>query len=146
MTTQTAAEALAKLAGHWTGKGVLWFGGPTHDDPNPFDGTLDVEAGKIAYTWSADGKPQQGTLTLTEGGATWTDSWHQPSTVELKPIPGGWGLLALTYSFPVPKSPDWGWRIGLGERPSGELVFHMTCVKPWGEESRAWRLVVAKKG
>jgi hypothetical protein len=140
------SEAFAKLAGtRWTGKGVLWFGGPTHDDPNPFEGTLDIDAGKVSYTWFADGKPQQGTLTLGERGVTWIDSWHQPKAVELSPVPGAWGLLALQYTFAVPKSPDWGWKIVLAQRPKDELVLQMTNVFPWGEETRAWRLVVTRK-
>jgi hypothetical protein len=145
-STPTPAEALAKLDGtHWIGSGVLWFGGATHDDPHPFKGTLDIEAGKVTYTWSAGGKPQKGTLTFGEKGATWTDTWHQPKKVELSPVPGGWGLLNLHYTYSMGKGPEWGWRIVLAQRPTGELVLQMMNVFPWGEESRAWRLMVTRK-
>jgi hypothetical protein len=143
---EKAVPSLAKLAGtEWTGKGVLWFGGPTHDDPNPFDGTVSIDSSSVSYTWFASGKPQRGTLTLGERGATWVDSWHQPKKVELTTVPGAWGLLAVHYTYRVGKGPDWGWRIVVAQRPSGELVLQMTNVFPWGEEARAWRLVVTRK-
>ena len=41
---------------------------------------------------------------------------------------------------------EWRWRIGLSVRePSGELVLQMTNVAPWGEETRAVRMICTRR-
>lgn len=96
------------------------------------------------YTWSDEGKPQEGTITLRDRGAVWTDTWHQPKSVECSETAGSWGLLALQYAYSAGGS-DWGWRILLAQRPSGELLLEMTNVAPRGEEMRAVRMVFTRK-
>jgi hypothetical protein len=140
-------EALAKLAGtRWEGTGELWLdklGNEAHKSKC----TLTVDAatvGSFSYTWSHEGKPQSGCVVLRDGGAVWSDTWHQKDPKKCSVLADAWGLLALHYTFSVGSGPDWGWRIVLAQRPTGELVLQMTVVKPWGEENRAVRMVFTR--
>jgi hypothetical protein len=145
MSSDTKATGLSNLGGtRWAGKGELWLD-PLHNEAHRYDCTLSVEPTEIRYTWSHEGKQHEGKLTLAGRGAVWTDTWHQPTAVECTPVADSWALLAVRYSFPVPGGPDWGWRIGLSQRPTGELVLQMTVIKPWGEEGRAVRMVLTRK-
>ena len=136
-----AKEGLAQLAGTaWVGSGELWLD-PDGNEAHRYECSLTVDATKVSYTWSHEGKPNQGTITLRDPGAVWSDTWHQPQAMSCSAVPDSWGLLDLRYSYPVPGGPDWGWRILLSRRPRGELVLQMTNVTPWGEEGRAVRMV-----
>lgn len=66
--------------------------------------------------------------------------------VHCRPEADGTALVNVRFAYPAPEGPDWGWRIAVCERPSGELVLQMTNVTPWGEEARAVRMVFRRDG
>ena len=131
-------ETLADLAGsRWSGRAELWLD-PLGNDADLSDCTIAVEERNIRYTWSREGKPQQGTLELTDAGAEFHDTFHATDPMQFRHAEGLPSLLHLTGTYMV----EWGWRISLCLRaPSGELVLQMTNVTPWGEEARAVRMV-----
>jgi hypothetical protein len=135
---------LAKLVGtKWTGTGELWLD-PLGNEAEKSECTLAVDPEVIRYTWSYQGKPQEGRIALRAGGATWSDSWQQAKPVECADVPGAWGLLATHYAYAAGDGPDWGWRTILALRPTGELVLQMTNICPWGEEARAVRMIFTR--
>lgn len=140
-------EALSKLAGsRWTGTGELWLD-KLGNEARKSECSLTVDAaavGSFSYTWSYEGKAQTGSVVLRDGGAVWSDTWHQPTPRKCSVLADAWGLLALHYTYSIKGGPKWGWRIGLGERPTGELVMQMTNITPWGEEKRAVRMVFTR--
>lgn len=134
---------LTDLAGtRWKGRGELWLD-PLGDEVVRSDCTISVSADGIRYTWSHEGKPHQGSVTLSADGAEFTDTFHQREPMRCVRIPDAWGLFQVVGTY-GPDS-DWGWRIGLSLRePTGELVLQMTNVAPWGEEARAVRMTCAQ--
>lgn len=123
----------------WTGTAELWLD-PLGDEGVSSDCTISIEKDRVRYTWSHEGKSHQGSVTLTEGGAEFIDSWHQPEPMSCHDVPGAAGLFQVAGSY-GPGS-EWGWRTGLSFRaPTGELVLQMTNIAPWGEEARAVRMI-----
>jgi hypothetical protein len=146
-TLSSPNDALSKLTGtRWTGTGELWLdklGNEAHRCECSL--TVDPAAvGSFSYTWSHEGKAQTGSLVLRDGGAVWTDTFHQPTPKKCSLVADSWALLAAHYTFSVGGGPDWGWRLALAQRPTGELVLQMTVIKPWGEENRAVRMVFTR--
>ncbi len=142
-----ANDALSKLTGsRWTGTGELWLdklGNEAHKCECTL--TMDPAAvGSFSYTWSHEGKAQTGSVVLRDGGAVWSDTFHQPKPVKCSMLADSWALLAAHYTFSVGSGPNWGWRFALAQRPTGELVLQMTVTKPWGEENRAVRMVFTR--
>ncbi len=137
---------LAQLAGtEWTGTGELWLD-PLGNQGESYACSLSVEGGRVRYEWQHEGKLQQGEYLLSDsGGAPWSDSWHQPEPTECRLVAGARGLFAFEYSYQDAGGVDWGWRMGLSQRPTGELVLQMTIIAPWGEEGRAVRMVFNRK-
>ncbi len=137
-------DALSKLAGtRWAGTGELWLD-KLGNEAHKCECSLTVDAaavGSFGYTWSHEGKAQTGSVVLRDGGAVWTDTFHQPTPVKCSLLTDSWALLAAHYTFSVGGGPDWGWRFALAQRPTGELVLQMTVIKPGGEENRAVRMV-----
>ncbi len=134
-----AAHWLNKLAGtEWTGSGELWLD-PEGNTVDRCDCALRIETDALHYTWSYEGKTKEGSLAFEEGGATWTDSWHQPQPAKCADVPGAWGLFTVEHTYE--SNPVWGWRTKLSERPDGDLVLQMTNLAPWGEEGRAVRMI-----
>lgn len=134
---------LADLDGtRWKGTNELWLD-PLGDQALRSEGTLHVAGNVVSYTWSHEGKAHRGSFTLTEGGADFVDTWHQAQPTRCRSVADGRGLFHVQYAY-GPQG-DWGWRAGLFLRaPTGELVLQMTNVTPWGEESRAVRMVCTK--
>lgn len=126
------------------GVAELWLD-PAGNDAEKSACTAHVEADRLEYTWSREGVEHRGTLALTDAGARWQDAWHQSEGVDCAPIAGSWALVAVTYNYRAPGTPDWGWRIFVCLRPSGELVLQMTNVTPWGEEARAVRMIFERR-
>ncbi|MEO1348619.1 MAG: hypothetical protein AAFW84_07445 [Cyanobacteria bacterium J06635_15] len=129
----------------WEGKAELWLD-PEGNEVDISQCTLAINSGVLAYTWAYEGETKTGSFTFHDGGATWTDSWHQPEPTHCEYLSGAWGLFTVEYSYSVPSSPDWGWRSKLSQRPDGSLVLQMTNIAPWGEEGRAVRMVFQSMG
>lgn len=126
----------------WAGIAELWLD-PLGDEVVRSECTLWVEPEAVRYAWSYEGKSQQGSFTLREGGADFTDSWHQPEPMACRTVAGGRGLFYVQGEY-GPDS-DWGWRTTLSLRaPTGPLVLQMTNIAPWGEEVRAVRLICTR--
>lgn len=127
----------------WKGKAELWLD-PEGNNANISDCSLTIESDVLAYTWAYEGETKTGSFTFFEGGATWTDSWHQPEAVRCGDLAGAWGLFTVEYSYAAPPGPDWSWRSKLSQRPDDTLVLQMTNITPWGEEGRAVRMVLKR--
>jgi len=133
---------LADLEGTtWTGDAELWLD-PLGDEAERSACTIRVEADAVRYEWARGDEPQQGSLELTKDAAVFTDTFHstEPMTMD---VVDGRAMLTLAGTYGAGDGPDWGWRIALVFRPlgDGQLVLQMTNIAPWGEESRAVRMV-----
>lgn len=127
----------------WAGNAELWVD-PLGDQVQRSDCTIAIEPDVVRYTWSHEGKDHEGSITLRDGEADFTDSWHQPTPMKCPRLPDAWGLFQVQGTY-GPNS-DWGWRIALLFRtPTGELVLQMTNIAPWGEEVRAVRMVCSRQ-
>jgi hypothetical protein len=126
------------------GKGELWLD-PLGNEPKHGDCSISIDGDTVSYEWSYDGKPQSGKITLREGGADWSDTWHHAKPMGCSALPGSWALFDVNGTYGAGEGPDWGWRTTLSQRPSGELVLQMVNVTPWGEHGRAVRMVFAKE-
>ncbi len=141
------SEPFATLVGDWSGTNRLnlsWMPAPIFESPStavvrPRVGGQFVE---IAYTWSYEGKPQEGLLLFgiqKDGSATafWTDSWHSANVLmackgEVTDV----GALVLFGSYSVPDHPDWGWRTDVIPKGDG-FRYVMYNVSPDGDEELA---------
>jgi hypothetical protein len=140
-----ASELSKWVDTEWVGTGELWLD-QLGNKAQSYECTLTVGTDDVSYTWQHEDKSQQGEYRLREdGSALWSDSWHQPEVIECRPVPGAKGLFGVECSYQAPGTPDWGWRMGLSQRPTGELVLQMTNITPWGEEGRAVRMVFNRK-
>ncbi len=144
----SALDAIAACAGEWRGSNRLHD--PNTGAPEDTHSTLAVHPVlggrfvRLDYTWSYQGKPQEGSLLLGHqpkaGVLTghWIDGWHMGDRVlscEGRSPEGG--ELSVLGHFPAPPGPDWGWRIEV--RPDGGerlRVVHV-LISPEGEESPA---------
>lgn len=149
-------EKLRSLAGNWTGNNRLhlpWLPEPMVDSGGTAIVTSRVGGQflEIAYTWSHEGKPQEGVIVLggdskTDAvGAFWTDSWHMAH--QLMPCEGKQesdGSVSVSGSYKVEGHPDWGWRTEIipGEE---NLVYKMYNVTPDGEESIAVEMEMTRE-
>ena len=139
---------LQELVGsRWSGKGELWAD-PLGDVPDLSDCTIAIDDGVVHYTWSYEGKEQQGSLKLRSGSsgeldAEFTDTWHSKDPMTLEHVAGLPSMLNVAGTY----MEEWGWRISLCHRtPTDELVLQMTNVTPWGEEARAVRMTCSRAG
>lgn len=138
-------NSLSDLAGtRWIGTAELWLD-PLGDAVLRSDCTISLEADVVRYTWSHEGESHEGSITLGDDSAQFTDTWHQPQPMTCRRLADARGLFQVQGAY-GPES-DWGWRTGLSHRtPTGELVLQMTNVAPWGEEARAVRMVCKQDG
>jgi hypothetical protein len=135
-----ANQRLTELAGtEWKGNAELWLD-PEGNTVFRSQCTLRIQADAIDYTWSHEDQNQQGRLAVSESGANWVDSWHQPDRAACAHVPRA-GLFTVQHTY----GPGWGWRTTLSERPDGDLVLQMTNLAPWGEEGRAVRMVFTRR-
>ena len=110
----------------WAGTAELWLD-PLGDDVVRSDCTISINTHVVRYTWSYEGEAHEGSLTLSDDGAEFTDSWHQPQPMTCLRIPDSGGLFQVQGVY-GPES-DWRWRTGLSLRtPTDELVLQMTNV------------------
>ncbi len=131
---------LKDLAGtRWVGESELWLD-PLGNKVETSDCSIELAADAIRYKWSYQGKPHTGSITLREGGADFTDTFHSEKPMPCDTVPNSWCLvdvLGLWGDGPQ----KWGWRIYLSRRPDAELVLQMTIIKPTGEDGRAVRMI-----
>lgn len=125
----------------WAGTKELWLD-PLGNEATTCPCTMQVDGNVIRYTWTYEGKTQEGSVTLHKEVADFTDTWHQAGVMHCRLLDRAGGLFQVQGTYGPDH--DWGWRIGVSQRPSGELVMQMTNVAPWGEEGRAVRVVCSR--
>ena len=143
-----AFELLAACAGSWRGANTLHD--PHSGRPEESPSTLQVTpvlAGRFVrldYTWSYQGKPQEGSLLVGSDPKTgeisghWIDAWHNDRKVVacLGASPDG-RTLSVRGSYAAPPGPDWGWRIEITPGEPGRLRIAHLNVDPGGNEEPA---------
>lgn len=137
-------DALSELSGtRWVGTAELWLD-PLGDDVTRSDCTISVEDNVVSYTWSHEGTPHTGRITIGEDDADFIDSWHQPQAMKCQRLSDAWGLFQIQGEYGP--EPGWRWRTALSLRtPTQELVLQMTNIAPWGEEARAVRMICRRQ-
>jgi hypothetical protein len=132
---------LSDLAGsQWRGKKELWLD-PMGNDVILCDCTVSIDEAGLSYSWSYEGRPQEGRLALNEQGADFSDSWHARTSMACSNAAASWARVDVTGKYGDGEGSEWGWRITLSLRSDHELVLQMTNIAPWGEEGRAVRMV-----
>ncbi len=135
---------LAKFSGtHWSGNGELWLD-PEGNCTEQYDCKLTIASDAVSYSWNYKNEAKRGSFTFNDSGAIWTDSWHQPNSVQCANAAATWSIFEVSHNYEVPDNPNWGWQSKLSERPDGCLVLQMTNITPWGEDGRAVRMVFTR--
>lgn len=139
---------LSDLVGSWSGSNSLWFmpGDPVRES----DATARVEVasgGAVAwfhYTWSYEGKPQEGVLLVRSGSdakdvsAVLVDSWHTGGKfMDFRDDDGNDGLVAVRGTYSAGEGPDWGWRIEVQADGADAFRILMFNITPDGQEAPA---------
>lgn len=142
-----ALDGLAACAGRWQGTSTL---------EDPHSGIADESAStaavtpvldgrfvRIDYTWSYQGKPQEGSLLVgmqkKAGIATahWIDSFHNGEKVmACTGSASDDGGVSVRGSYQAPPGPDWGWRIDVTPAEDTLRIVHHN-VWPEGKEELA---------
>lgn len=150
----TIPAAFASLVGNWGGTYSLWLEPEKPVRESPSTATVElVGAGKflsLRYTWSFDGKAQEGMLLVGQDKAgavraPFIDSWHNGDTIMIcagTVAPDG--AIDVKGSYAAPPGPDWGWRTTLAAGSEGELRMRMFNVEPDGTETLAVDLVLRR--
>jgi hypothetical protein len=139
-------QALLACAGTWKGTNTLHD--PNTGGPEESPGTLRVASlldsrfVRLDYTWSYQGKPQEGSLLVGYDPGTrtisghWIDSWHMghAAMILLGTEPEG-ATLRLAGTYAAPPEPDWGWRIEV-TAASGVDALRITMVNIWPDAAK----------
>lgn len=135
-------DALSACAGSWHGPSTLQDPHNSIAEESQSDLTVTPVLGgrfvRLDYTWSYQGKPQEGSLLIgfqkKEDVFTghWIDSFHMGTKVMglQGPNPSG-STLSLLGSYAAPPGPDWGWRIEI--TPETEGTLRMVMFNLWPE-------------
>jgi hypothetical protein len=127
-------DALSACVGSWRGTNTLQdpHAGVAAESPSTAAVSPAPGGARLDYTWSYQGKPQQGFILFGSDGTTgavtaeWTDSWHtggQPMACS-GPKSGG-ATLSVRGTYAAPPGPDWGWRIDVTpEATKLRIVMH----------------------
>jgi len=137
-------DALIACAGSWRGKSTLLDPHNNIAEDSLSDLTVTPVLGgrfvRLDYTWSYQGKPQEGSLLIgfqkKEDLFTghWIDSFHMGAKVMALQGPGSSAsTISLRGSYAAPPGPDWGWRIDLAPEEDGTLRLVMFNVWPESE-------------
>ncbi len=147
-------ESLVSLVGHWSGTYKLWLDPSAPERECASTAQVECVGGdrflSLRYTWSFDGKPQEGLLLLghqKEGAvqAPWIDSWHNGDRIMVcAGIVDAEGALDVKGTYPAPPGPDWGWTTKL-TGGGGELRIVQHNVEPDGTASLAVELVLRRR-
>ena len=138
-------DALLACAGTWKGTNILHD--PNTQRPDESPGTarvtpiLDNRFVRLDYTWSYQGRTQEGSLlvgfdpnTRTISGH-WIDTWHMghAAWIGLGTEPEE-GTFRLAGTYAAPPGPDWGWRIEITAGPAVDaLRMEMHNIWPDGQ-------------
>jgi len=140
-----ALDELIACAGSWRGTNTLHDPNTNKPEDSPATATvIPVLGGRFArmdYTWSYQGKPQEGSLlfgfdvkadTVT---VHWIDSWHMGDKVmECRgPRPNG-GTISVRGSYSEPAGSEWGWRIEI--TPDGGRTLRLVMFNIWPDGER----------
>lgn len=97
---------LADLNGtRWSGAAELWTD-PLGDETQRSDCRLNIDDSSVGYTWSYEGTQHRGSISLSEDGALFTDSWHQPEPMECASVSNGLGIFHVLGVYGP--NLDWG--------------------------------------
>lgn len=135
---QAAAKTPTEIAlpdthhGNWAGPNRLWIFDPT--TPDRSDGTVEVAAKTVRYTWSRGDKAHEGVIELAGQPAAlrcdWTDTFHAGNGMTLNGYERE-GVVYLYGTYPVGEGqPEWGWQIQLDARDREAFVMRMFNVVP----------------
>lgn len=141
-------QCLAGLIGSWKGTNNLylsWEAEPIRQSPSEAIVKMKV-AGQfveIAYTWSFEGKPQEGSIVIgcdnksNAVQAVWTDSWHMSHKFMLC---DGYienrSRINVFGKYSVADNEDWGWRTEV--IPEADTFrYRMYNISPDGAEELA---------
>jgi hypothetical protein len=118
--------------GAWSGPNRLWMFDP--DTPDRGDGTLEVAATTVRYTWTRGEKTHQGELDLAGQPEAlrgeWTDDFHAAKGMTLHGFQRE-GVVHLYGTYPAGQGqPDWGWQIELDARDREAFTLRMFNVVP----------------
>jgi hypothetical protein len=117
--------------GSWRGPNRLWMEDPTAAERS--DGTLEVSASSVKYSWAFQGAAHHGEISLSGPAgalaAAWTDTWHAATGMSLHGFAED-GRVLLFGTYPAGDGPDWGWRIELDSRDPEHFVLRMFNVPP----------------
>ena len=139
---------LTGLVGQWQGDNKLWFmpGDPVRES-KATAAVVCSEGGNVVvinYTWSYEGKPQEGTLVVRANSAAedvevvLVDTWHTAGKFMMfQKDDAHDGLVAVRGSYAAPPGPDWGWRIVVASDSVDEFHMLMFNITPDGEEAPA---------
>jgi hypothetical protein len=126
--------------GSWRGPNLLWLEAP---GPERSDGSMDVAATTVAYTWSFKGQPIAGRIALFgQPGALraeWTDGFHAADGITLHGLLDA-GVLRLYGTYAAGDGPEWGWRIELDTREADACTLRMFNLPPDGPAEPAVEL------
>jgi hypothetical protein len=141
-------EILRRLSGNWTGISKLWLSPAEPARESPSDALVTVVGGgrfvRLDYTWSFDGKAQEGSLLFgfeTKQAlltAVWLDTWHNGERI--MPCEGSGeedGCCVVRGFYPAPTGPDWGWWIRVVPGDARRFSLIMENVTPAGERQLA---------
>jgi Protein of unknown function (DUF1579) len=135
---------LKAITGIWEGTNRLYD--PHTNAPDETSSKLNLASilnGRFVradYTWSYQGKPQEGSMLIgfdaDENVVTmhWIDTWHMSNKVmALKGTSAADGTVQVIGSYAAPPDPDWAWRIMI--KPDAKsLKITMYNISPQGEE------------
>jgi len=142
----TTLDGLLACAGTWHGTSSLQdpTAGVAADSPSLATVTpvLGGRFVRLDYTWSYQGKPQEGSLLIgfekkaDKVTMHWIDGWHNGDKVMVCTGPGPTSspTLSALGSYAAPPGPDWGWRIEV--TPEAGQGFRIVMYNLWPDGSR----------
>ena len=151
-----AVNTLNTLTGQFTGTKKLWMAPGSPAQESVSQAVITTVGGgfsKIEYTWSTEGRPQNGVLLVRtvpghgDQDMIWVDSWHMNSQFmvchrENRPS----AIVSARASYPAPPGPDWGWRITVKSPQQNQLTIIMDNITPEGEEMMAVEIQYERVG
>lgn len=148
-------DALIACAGSWRGTNTLQDPHAGKAEESPGTATVTPVLGgkfvRLDYTWSYQGKPQEGSYLIGFAAKTgqisayWIDSWHMGSVGMLCSGQRQDGsALSVLGSYAAPPGPDWGWRTEITPEDGKSLRLVMYNIWPEGREDLAAEAVYTR--